>query len=404
MEQQAPFSPLLNLKKAAEKASSADERQEKIDRLSDAFEQFSLQTARLESAYSTLSHEFALTTHYLDSILCHMAQGLVFIQSGGVVTAFNPAAERLLSVKRSAVMGKPWHEGLHHFPFGFSIEEALKGALPSHPIHCKWDTEEGARLLEIELTLVQGETVEGLILLIRDRTEIHELHVAAERANRLKELGEMASLMAHEIRNPLAGIRGFASLLIRDLKDNPQAQGMAEHIVTGVDTLNHFLSRILHFSRPLSLELKEIDLKAIIEEVLFSVKQNPSFQHVTLSIHFPPGPILIHADADLFQSVLFNLLINAAQAIPEKGNITLSLKITNEQIILIIEDTGVGIPHADLEKIFKPFFTTKPNGNGFGLAEVHRIIEECKGTIHVDSTCGKGTCFTIKLPKKMDPL
>ncbi|MFT5319660.1 MAG: signal transduction histidine kinase, partial [Chlamydiales bacterium] len=222
----------------------------------------------------------------------------------------------------------------------------------------------------------------------------------ATRNNRLEELGEMAASVAHEIRNPLGGIEGFASLLCRDLVDRPESQNMASQIVEGTRALNNLVSRVLDYSRPIDMYYEQIDLVSFVEKNKKFILMDHSFpKNVSLVLESECESLEAHVDPNLINSVLYNLIFNAAQALPEGGRVVISLEDEGQNFVLKVADTGVGISAENLEKIFSPFFTTKHNGNGFGLSEVYKVVQAHDGTIEVNSELDQGTAFVIRIPK-----
>lgn len=217
----------------------------------------------------------------------------------------------------------------------------------------------------------------------------------------MKLLGEMAAQVAHEIRNPLGGINGYASLLKRDLADNPPLQQMAGYIVEGTDNLNRLVSQVLSFARPVQPHMERTDLVALIHEVKQHVLADThlNIQSVIIDIDTCADKLFLSLDTALFKSALLNLLVNAIQAMPDGGEILISVRENPKHVILSISDTGTGIPEENMSKLYLPFFTTKPEGNGLGLVEVQKVVQAHGGSIDATSTLDKGTTFVIKLPK-----
>ncbi|MCB1212770.1 MAG: GHKL domain-containing protein, partial [Chlamydiia bacterium] len=299
--------------------------------------------------------------------------------------------------------------------FGFSLEEALKThCVPNFPITIDVETSQGDKLqLEVDVylsnkTQQHDETPlnrddslnfsEGLLILIRDVTEIARLKRRNERDSRMRLLGEMAAVVAHEIRNPLAGIKGFASLLVEDLSDRPALVEMAKSIVEGVDGLNRIVTNILNYARPLEPKYVSTDLPQLIETLIASLKTDPKMETISISSSYTPEKFAMEIDPHLIRSALLNLLLNAVQAIDERGSIKIHSFFDGNGCILTIEDSGVGMSEKQLERLFVPFFTTKANGSGLGLAEVHKIVQAHEGTIHADSSPGAGARFVLFLP------
>lgn len=437
--------PQSDLQKIVQEVSSSKNMPEKIVALSKAFEIFSQETSKLEKAYLLMKDQFEevnkqleetnqklkekileldITTDYLDNILNNMSQGLLFVSSNGLVTTYNPSAEFLLGIERSEVLFRSFEETFGDLFFGFSMKEALESTdvpkltLVNLPITSKRTSE---RQIEVEATFVlknnQGRKTSllntsssldvsmGIIVLMRDVTEIRNLQLIADRNDRMKELGEMAAMVAHEIRNPLGGIKGFASLLERDLVEHPKMQQMAHYIVEGTDSLNKLVTNVLNFSRPLELEWHSISLGGLIQDLIQFVRLDKLVKdNIRIILDTPKHEVIAKVDASILKSALLNLIVNAIQAMPNGGDLILGLKDEESCFIISIEDTGEGIPEANIQKIFRPFFTTKATGHGFGLAEVFRVVQAHHGSIEVDSHIGKGTTFTIKIPKMFSHL
>ena len=241
----------------------------------------------------------------------------------------------------------------------------------------------------------------GLILLMRDITELRRLQTIASRDDRMKELGAMAASVAHEIRNPLGGIKGFASLLCRDLEEKPEMQQMAEYIVEGATTLDRLVTDVLNYSRPLQMHIEVVDIVDNIRGIIDFVRADQSLgENVSIDFVASKESLSVPIDQQMFKAAMLNLIVNGAQAMKEGGVLRLSCSEDKRYTTITVTDTGVGISAENLEKIFSPFFTTKTEGNGFGLSEVHKIIQAHGGDIDVTSEMGQGTTFTIKLPLK----
>ena len=428
---------LHQLKKAAKNATSCDSRAEKIEALSQAFKMFSEETERLEEAHTRLKeefqrvnleleaanqrltrkvHELDISTHYLKKILSHMSQGLLFINLAGIITTCNKAVETILGVQSIEILFCRFDECFKDDLFGFSMSEALtKRKVPNQRIAELGTEGPYPREIEIEARLVLRDQAkasserwdesldltQGLILLLRDITAERQLKRLSDRNDRLKELGEMAAMVAHEIRNPLGGIKGFASLLQRDLKEQPELQKMATYIVEGTDNLNKLVTNVLNYSRPVKLNCEVIDLVDQLHQISTSVQMDASLaKGINIVVQSDLDEFYLPIDVQLFQAALLNLIVNAVQAMPKGGTINLALLVVETEAIIRVTDTGTGIAPEYLEKIFSPFFTTKPEGNGFGLPEVNKVIQAHGGTVEVYSQPGHGATFTIKIPIK----
>jgi len=416
-------SVLSQLQAVAQEVSESKTPEERIAALTQAFDLFSQETIRLETAYQSLQQKFAtvnvelqetnralndkvgeldMMTTYLNSIVGNMTQGLLFVDLSGDVTTFNRSAERMLGLSYDKVLLKKYWESFGDDFFGFSMQTALAtGEVPASA----YVTVEGAnpRELEVSTTFVLhgDESMQGLILLMRDITELRRLQTIASRDDRMKELGAMAASVAHEIRNPLGGIKGFASLLCRDLEEKPEMQQMAQYIVDGATTLDRLVTDVLNYSRPLQMHIEVVDIVENIRGIIDFVRADQSLgDNISIDFVASKEGLCAPIDQQMFKAVLLNLIVNGAQAMKEGGVLKIACSEEKGCSIITVADTGVGITAENLEKIFSPFFTTKTEGNGFGLSEVHKIIQAHGGDIDVVSEVGEGTTFTIKLPLK----
>jgi signal transduction histidine kinase len=418
-----------NLKRIASEISSATTPAQQIRLLTQGFELFSEETERLDEAYSILREQFSavnkkleetherlenkiqelhVLTGYLDNILSHMAQGLLFIDLEGHVTTYNSAAQAILEVPREKVLFQSYRD---HFPdhlFGFSMDQALREKKVPETTFATVDFPGGGQKeLEIVNTFILKEEsapeeldfTQGLILLLRDITELRHLQMLAGRNDRMKALGEMAAQVAHEIRNPLGGIKGFASLLQRDLKNHPELLKLAHSIVEGADTLDRLVTQVLNYSRPLHLKLEPTALGNTLEKLKKSLTAERAYDEKLISFRIVrEKEIVCPIDSGLLQSALRNLIMNAIQAMPKGGELALRLYEEANKAVIEVKDTGCGIPKENMRKLFTPFFTTKANGNGLGLAEANKVVQAHGGDITVSSSPGIGSTFSIKLP------
>ncbi|MFA6916346.1 MAG: ATP-binding protein [Parachlamydiales bacterium] len=428
-----------HLQHAAQEVAKSQTAEEKIASLIKAFELFNLETQNLAGAYEALKEQFKavnleleesnrqlklkiseldVITYYLDSILSNISQGIIFIDLIGNITTYNSSAERILEVDRLDVLFQPFWNKFNDEHFGFSMSKALKNKRAPHMTFTTIKLPNGQmRELEIDTSFVlqkRNETtitrvsptidfMKGLIVILRDMTDLKRLQGIANRNDRMKELGEMAAKVAHEIRNPLGGIKGFAALLQRDLAANPELQKMAHYIVEGTDTINHLVNNVLTYSRPMDLHLESIDLNELLKEIIDYMRADAlmTAKH-QLVIHSKDEKIFAPVDASQFKSALLNIVINGIQAMPDGGKIEITLRRDPKMAVVIVKDEGTGIAPENLENIFSPFFTTKEQGNGFGLAEVYKIMQVHGGTIDVESEIGKGSTFALHFPLSLD--
>lgn len=398
-----PETFLQKLQQLAAFAIKSQSIEEGISQLSSAFALFSEEANRMQSVHEKLQERFAHVNReleqilqLLDTVLKNISEVLLFIDLNGVIIRANGAAERLFA--KDLLLQRFWDLFPNNF-FGFSMREALNLGITPKLFYKTILSKE----FEISTFFIYEGAKEdhGLIVLLRDLSEKRQLQEMAARGDRMRELGEMAATVAHEIRNPLGAVRGFASLLYRDLAAEKSLQEMAGSILEGTYVLERLVSSILHYARPLQIAIESTDLGALLKKIGRFIKMDASFPpHVQLEMHVPDTLLLAPIDPAALKSALLNLLFNALQAMPYGGTLTLSLLKGDASYQIAISDTGIGMDETELNQLFSPFFTTKKKGNGLGLVETQKIVQAHQGTIEVRSQVGKGTTVTLTLPLK----
>ncbi len=229
--------------------------------------------------------------------------------------------------------------------------------------------------------------------------QLKEAEAAVRRSDRLAALGQLSAGLAHELRNPLGTIKASAEMLLKNVpSDNAVGREMAGFISTEVDRTNSLVTRFLDFARPLAVRLERTDLTHVIDQAVTDVeKHQPPFD-VTIYKNYSPEIPPFFLDGELMERVMYNLLLNAAQASPAMGSITVKTRQVEGMVEIAVIDRGVGIPPKLIENIFNPFYTTKSGGVGLGLAIVSKIVDEHGGSISVESEPGGGSVFRVYLP------
>ncbi|HEX6505969.1 MAG TPA: ATP-binding protein [Terriglobales bacterium] len=233
-----------------------------------------------------------------------------------------------------------------------------------------------------------------------NREEIDRLHqTQMSRAEHLSTLGELATGLAHEIRNPLAGIAGVVEIIARDLPPTSPARAVVKDVRHEISQINRIITDLLDTARPRLPQVRPADLNTTVEHSVMLARQQALSKPISIEFLKNPGLPDVPHDGDQIHQVLLNLLLNAIQAIDGSGIIKVELDEIGPRVAVRVTDSGRGIPSDTLPDIFKPFYTTKGNGTGLGLSLAKRIVEEHQGTIEVVSTVGKGTQMTVYLPK-----
>jgi PAS domain S-box-containing protein len=354
-------------------------------------------------------------SNYLSGILESLSQGVVAVDLSGSIAAFNLAAAKILGLKAKDVLGKSYRE-----VFGreadekFGLPYLLKTGRTCSDGQKQIEKEDGVKVtLSFSNALLkdtQGE-VFGAMEVFSPKPESKEPAENLAHVKTLAAVGEMAAVVAHEIKNPLGGIRGFAELLDRDLEEgDPRKKSLAK-IIQGVEALSKILATLLDQVKPVELDLKRVEMVGFTEEALKFFAMDPANQkpNIRMVKSYPQEQLHCSLDAEQFRRTLLNLFHNAVQAMPNGGQMKIELSRGGEssacpsraderKAVLEISDTGIGMSSEVQKKIFTPFFTTKEGGTGLGLFTVKKIVEAHAGEIRLESRPGKGTTVRLILP------
>lgn len=228
---------------------------------------------------------------------------------------------------------------------------------------------------------------------------LKEAEAAVNRSERLAALGQMSAGLAHELRNPLGTIRASAEMLRKsNTAGNPVAAELADFIASEADRTNSLITRFLEFARPLEIHAQKADLADVLDRAVEQFQRGASGSRVSIYKNYSPDILPFPFDAELMERVFFNLIANAAEASPPDGAVTVKTRPAGENAEISVIDRGAGIDPKDRESIFNPFFTTKSEGVGLGLAIVSQIVDQHGGTMSVESELGKGSVFRVFLP------
>jgi len=228
---------------------------------------------------------------------------------------------------------------------------------------------------------------------------LQEAEAAVRRSERLAALGQLSAGLAHELRNPLGTIRASAEMLLKNVPEGSEmARELAGFISSEVDRTNSLVTRFLEFARPLELQPQKAELAEVLDSAIAQLERGQPRHDVTIYRNYSPDVRPFAFDAELLERVFYNLLLNAAQATPAGGEVTVKTRALGGGVEISVIDRGGGIEPAQLENIFNPFFTTKKEGVGLGLAIVSKIVDLHGGKIAVESQPGKGSIFRVFLP------
>ncbi len=334
-----------------------------------------------------------------ESIIRHMPIGLIAIDEAGNLLSSNQEAERILKLPLSDFLNKKILPALP--PALIALGEELKSESGQVISEMALNQPEKTVYLDVVAVLLKYDDglPSGRLVLLRDVTELKHLKEEVARSQRLASLGNLAAGLAHEIRNPLSSIKGFATYFRERLKDTPEDQRSADIMVGEIDRLNRVITQLLDLSQPAKPKTHLLELVSLTDEVIEIVSQRARESGIKIAKSFAQNKLPHRGDGDQLRQVLLNIFLNALEAMEGAGTLTVSIdQPQGRGARIIIEDTGPGITAESLPHIFDPYFTTKPTGTGLGLAIAQKIIDAHGGEIQVESKLGVGTRVTIFLP------
>ncbi|MBU1169379.1 MAG: PAS domain-containing protein [Proteobacteria bacterium] len=341
---------------------------------------------------------------FSNTLVEHMPVGLIALDSFHNIVSLNQVAKMTLTIDQESE-GKAAQDVLPSEMNERILHLGNEQDIMDKEITC---TMPDGRSLPLEISAAvlrdQENGISGTICLFKDLSEEKALKHEVERSHRLASVGKLAAGVAHEVRNPLSSIKGFATYFKERYKDIPEDQQISDIMIQEVDRLNRVVGQLLEFARPITLSLRSIPLEPFMEKSLKLVERKAQEAHIKTEWSISSGIDSCLMDPDRISQVLLNLYINAIDAMEHGGTLTVTVSKPMEKCFLLLQirDTGIGIEEQDLEHIFDPYFTTKSSGTGLGLAISHNIIEAHGGEINIESKPGQGTVISITIPYKKE--
>lgn len=337
------------------------------------------------------------------SIVESAVDGIVVMDASGLIEAFNPAAERLFGYEEADVLGRnvtmlmPSPDRERHDSY---LRAYLRTGVPNvigRGREVRGRRRDGTtfplHLSVGEMTLAGERKFTGILHDLSERVRLEE---QLRERTALARLGEMAAVVAHEVKNPLAGIRGVIQVFGRRFAPGTPDAEMAQQIIGRIDALDDLMKDLLLFARPPEPRRLPVDVGAIVMSTAHLLSGDPALREITVQLRGSSPPIA--ADPELLGIVFHNVMVNGGHAMSGRGTIRIDLAAIGAACRIAFADSGPGIPHAIRDKIFTPFFTTKPRGTGLGLATARRLVEAHRGTIGIDCPPQGGTIVTVDLP------
>jgi two-component system, NtrC family, nitrogen regulation sensor histidine kinase GlnL len=351
---------------------------------------------------------------YYANVVDSVGDGVIVLDNTGAVTHVNPAAEELAGISRRLARGALFsdifrgEDALNEMvaktvATGMSFSDQENIVLKRH-----------GRLTPVGASTspLLSSSVEriGTIVLLRDLSNVRELEEAVRQADRLSSLGALAAGLAHEIKNPLGGIKGAAQLLEMEFPENEDLREYIRVMLKEVQRVNVIVEELLALASPGRLKPGKVNLHRVLSDIVLLQKQDTGGKNIAIQQYFDPSIPPILADESLLTQLFLNLIKNAIDAVGEEGVVKVTSRVLADysmnqkgerrarMVAIDVADNGPGIPADVLENMFMPFFTTKSTGTGLGLAICQKIVSEHRGMIKVDSDPSRGTVFTVMLP------
>ncbi len=410
-------------------------KEKELEILSQAFKQFNEVTKQLEKSYEKLQArvkeldlELALKNeqleknlkekedvkNYLNNILQSLTTGVIVVEQGDTITTFNKTAGAITGLSPDSCIGKSLNQVLSQKFFQKLADQLARSESQALSMEGEIRRPDG-QVVQVRLSVSHvhdnhGRPI-GNVFIIQDITQLTRLEEEAKRNDRLRAMGEVAAGIAHEIRNPLASIELFASVLGKDLETDKEKKAIAEHIISGVKNMDRIISSLLLFAKSPEPSRQKCNVNHVLKNILESPVLLGIPENIEVVRQFSPGALQGNGDEELLKQVFLNLIRNAVSAMPDGGQLHVrtekSAAVSPPQepgglhrnfITVSVSDTGVGISPEDRKKVFNPFFTTRDKGTGLGLAITHNIVKAHQGTIDIESIEGQGTTFKVKIP------
>jgi two-component system sensor histidine kinase PilS (NtrC family) len=345
-----------------------------------------------------------------ENIVRSISSGVFTADASGAVTSFNPAAREVTGYAVGQVLGRSWREIFNWHP-NESSDEGPALAVPAmtrFEVECK-DANGNRLVLGMTVSpLHEQDEPHGLVGVFKDLTQIRDLEEEMRRKEWLANLGEMSAGMAHEIRNPLGALAGAMQMLRKEAISDATDRRLMDIAVREATRLDAIITEFLQYARPPALDLAEHNIDKILAETLDLVQHEArNRKRITIATSLAGGALSAQVDQNQMRQVFWNLATNAFDAMPDGGKLTITTGSRHidaggrkgDVVEIAFQDTGEGIAPGNLDKIFLPFFTTKKEGSGLGLAAVHRIVDLHGGWIKVESQPPQGTRFVVCLPR-----
>jgi len=351
---------------------------------------------------------------FYSNVIDSVGDGVIVLDKAGFLSLMNPAAEELTGVSRRLAQGKEFTatfrgEAILLEMVGKTAATGMTISDHENVVLTRTGQPIPVSVTTSPLLMASGDRV-GTIILLRDLTSIRDLEEAVRTADRLASLGTLAAGLAHEIKNPLGGIKGAAQLLEKELPTDSELLEYTRIMIKETQRVNRIVEELLSLTTPRRLKLDKVNLHRVLGDIITLQKGGIAQADIAFHKQFDPSIPPIMADGEQLTQLFLNLVKNAVEAVGDNGLIKISSRVLSDytmtkkgerrqrMVAIEVSDDGPGMSREQIDQLFTPFFTTKSRGTGLGLAICHKIVSEHRGIIKVASEPGKGTTFSVMLP------
>jgi signal transduction histidine kinase len=397
----ASLAPLKRITAQLDRISKGEFDQKPLER-GDEFGQVSTKISQIGMQLRGVREIFSTLRENLDQVLGGLDDGLLLFSLDGRAVMVSPAAERFLSMPSDQLLGRRAED---IFPPDHPVRETVKlvdgefEPLAAAEVILAGPNSPARRVGVSVQVITEGGTRMGALVTFTDLESRERISTQLQVSERMAQLGRITAGVAHEVKNPLNSMRLWLENLKACLPAGDELPQQAVRVLDSeIDRLDTVVKRFLDFTRPPEMHQEESDLQKMLEEVLAVQRPHLERANVKVETRFASGVPPVVADRELLKQALMNLLLNAVDAMPGGGRLSVSLERRGEMVDIQIEDTGRGIAPEHRQRIFQLFFTTRPGGSGIGLASTFRTVQLHNGSIDFKSEVGRGTTFRIELP------
>jgi len=358
----------------------------------------------MAQSYRSTRASLSRVQAFSDHLVHHMPTALVAVDDRGSIASFNRSAESILDVPADRALGKPAKEILPG-PLLAEIDSAgASGPVGIREVECRMDDD---RTVPLEVNVSRIRSKDGdrfdSVVLFRDQSEIRALRREIARNQRLASVGRLAAGVAHEVRNPLSSIKGFATYFKERYREVAEDLHIADLMIGEVERVDRVIGQLLDFARPVRIQSARVGVSELLADSLKLIESRAEQDGIEIRMRVDEPIEAAILDEDRVRQVLLNLYLNAVDAMGPGGKLTVSAESAKEGgVEFRVADTGAGIAEADLVHVFDPYFTTKSSGTGLGLAIVHNIMEAHGGEIRIESHPGTGTVVILVFPERAE--